>query len=264
MFQHYTMTIPKDPGTPGSQTAVNDVVGIMSNGVVLDSHKQSWVYDNCGGHADKKGQYHYHIPAKCLLEALDLVEFDQAWWVNDDESEVRTYEEMHSQFPSKASPSPVVGFALDGFPIYALYDENGDLQRGKMYSAAADEDKLDDCNGKVDSTGKYGYYITPDPPFAPPCLRGNVGIFAYATSTKVCPKNGIKNDVFAADVPASCFSLATDEDAATAEKAEVTPFESVKGCGATPLSLEDAAPGPLAVISGAVAVGAALAAQQFM
>ena len=31
-------------------------------------------------------------------------------------------------FPAKGPPSPVVGIALDGFPIYALYDRHGVLQ----------------------------------------------------------------------------------------------------------------------------------------
>lgn len=60
VFNHYTMMIPSEPGSPGKVTALNDeVVGIMANGVLLDAHKQTWSYDICNGHSDKKHQYHY-------------------------------------------------------------------------------------------------------------------------------------------------------------------------------------------------------------
>jgi hypothetical protein len=36
-------------------------------------------------------------------------------------------------------PSPIIGYMLDGWPIYGPYDANGDIVTG-----------LDNCNGKVD------------------------------------------------------------------------------------------------------------------
>jgi len=190
------MMIPQAPGTPGDATTISDdVVGIMSNGVLLDSHSQTWSYDECNGHSDKKHQYHYHIPPICYLKSMGVTfPSDSSWWMNDAGDEVRPYEEMASQFPAKGS-SPVVGFARDGYPIYALYDTAGDLQSSSLYDG-----DLDECNGKDDGNG-YGYYITAHPPFAPKCLRGKVGSFSYATTEVACPKAGIKNSIEAASAP---------------------------------------------------------------
>ena len=185
MYQHYTMMIPQDPGTPGDANKItDDVVGIMTNGVLLDSHSQTWSYDMCNGHSDTKRQYHYHIPPICYLKSMGVATPNAPnWWINDAGNEVRAYAEMTDQFPQTASASPVVGFARDGFPIYALYDAAGNIQR------SAD---LDECNGKTDNNS-YGYYITAEPPFVPTCLKGNVGSIAYATTTIACPSDGITN-----------------------------------------------------------------------
>jgi len=183
------MMIPQEPGAPGNATSItDDVVGIMTNGVLLDSHSQTWSYDLCNGHSDKKHQYHYHIPPICFLRSMGVsVPESDSWWVHDNGNEVRPYEEMADQFPQTGA-SPVVGFARDGYPIYALYDVDGNLQRSAIYDG-----DLDECNGKEDSKGTYAYYITAEPPFVPTCLRGNVGSFAYATTNKLCPKSGIIN-----------------------------------------------------------------------
>lgn len=109
--------------------------------------------------------------------------------MDDDGTTVRDYDDMAAQFPATGSPSPVIGRALDGYPIFALYDEDGVLQRSAEYGGDVDE-----CNGKVDGKGNYGYYMTADPPFAPACLKGSdVGYFTYHTSDKLCPADGIKN-----------------------------------------------------------------------
>jgi hypothetical protein len=223
MYQHYTMIIPKSPGMPGDAKALgDDVVGVLANGVLLDSHQPTWAYDNCNGHSDKKGQYHYHIPAKCFIESLDLsFASTESWWINEELSEVRPYAEMASTFPSTGPPSPVVGFALDGFPIFALYDsESGDLQRGAGFGGAVDE-----CNGKLDSAGNYGYYITADPPFAPSCLKGKVGSFTYASTKLACPAEGISNQVLDPTDVTQCLqtSVATRSTA-------TTTFETLSGC----------------------------------
>ena len=84
----------------------------------------------------------------------------------------------------------MVGWARDGFPIYGPYDDEGNLQRGATFGG-----DLDECNGKEDSNGNYGYYMTADPPFAPPCLRGKVGVFNYFTTDITCPSDGISNSI---------------------------------------------------------------------
>jgi hypothetical protein len=199
MYQHYTMVIPQEPGTPGEPTYLkdDDVVGVMSNGILLDSHKPTWSYDSCNGHSDKKHQYHYHIPPKCFLESLGM-DFAESpdWWKDGDQ--VREYIDMANQFPATGPASPVIGWARDGFPIFGIYDDQGQLMR------RAD---LDECNGKEDSSGNYGYYMTVDPPFAPPCLRGAVGSFSYFSTKKACPKDGIVNTILDGPAIAACETV---------------------------------------------------------
>lgn len=187
------MKIPKAPGAPGDmQRLGGDVVGLMFNGVILDSHKQTWAYDMCDGHSDEKHQYHYHIPQSCYLESMGVAFADSPnWWINDAGDQVRKFDEMAAQFPATAAASPVVGMALDGYPIYGLYDDKGELQRSKAFGGSVDE-----CNGKKDSQNNYGYYLTADPPFVPACLKGStIGTFEYSSYDKACPKEGIQNTI---------------------------------------------------------------------
>ena len=193
------MMIPQTPGTPGEPTYFedDDVVGIMSNGVLLDSHQPTWSYDSCNGHSDKKHQYHYHLPPMCFLQSVGADFAETAdWWKDGDQ--VRDYADMANQFPSTGSASPVIGFARDGFPIFGIYDDQGQL----MLSA-----DLDECNGKTDSLGNYGYYMTVDPPFAPQCLRGDVGSFSYYSTSKACPKDGIVNTILDGPAIAACETV---------------------------------------------------------
>jgi len=129
---------------------------------------------------------------------------------NDDgTTQVRMYSDMPSQFPAataNGAGSPVIGFARDGFPIFGPYNEHGAL-----VTASA----LDECNGMLDSQGNYGYYLTPDPPFAPRCLRGEtVGVFSYHTTDQACPADGVATTFFKqSDVLANCEQVVVFGDA---------------------------------------------------
>ena len=80
--------------------------------------------DECGGHAGRGDDYHYHIAPKCLIEELgaDHVE-------------------------NKKRP---IGFSMDGFPILALgwFDAANDI-----------EAKLDKCRGVYDADDQYFYNV---------------------------------------------------------------------------------------------------------
>jgi len=201
------MIIPSNPGAPGDAKYFeggDDVVGILSNGVLLDSHSPTWSYDDCNGHSDTKHQYHYHLPPQCFLREMGVATpGDVQWWIDSNEAAsvtlraghsglhgktVRAYDDMAAQWPSTGIPSPVIGFARDGYPIFGPYDESGELVSSMEYGG-----DLDECNGKMDESGEYGYYITPNPPFAPPCLRGKVGAFSHASTAKTCPADGVMN-----------------------------------------------------------------------
>jgi hypothetical protein len=105
-------------------------IGVAINGVPFynpynaegaDAAKNE-AFDDCCGHPDPQGRYHYHIYPKCI----------------------------HTSFVDKPGEhSPLIGFAFDG---YAIYGPNGD--GGKP---PAD---LDECNGHSDPVRGYHYHVT--------------------------------------------------------------------------------------------------------
>eukprot|EP00438_Fugacium_kawagutii_P013667 Skav213140 [mRNA] locus=scaffold107:466615:469372:+ [translate_table: standard] len=67
----------------------------------------TWLFDNCGGHGDTYGHYHYHAPPLCLLRSLGVpVPVNSSWWKN----------EGVKAWPSHG-PELQIGWALDGAPI---------------------------------------------------------------------------------------------------------------------------------------------------
>ena len=64
--------------------------------------------------------------------------------------------------------SAIWGVAIDGIPIYGPFDEDG---------RQLTKEDLDECGGKYDSTGRYKYHMTVDPPYSLGCLRGEVRFF---------------------------------------------------------------------------------------
>ena len=140
--------------------------------------------DKNNAHTQPDGTYHYHGNPMAMFE---------------------------SACQSVITPSPVIGFAADGFPIYGscinvdgsirqvessyrLKDGGGDRQvvvgyrtpvagQGNIASAnydgqfrgdyeyAADLGDLDECNGMT-VDGQYGYYITATYPWVLACYKG--------------------------------------------------------------------------------------------
>jgi len=187
---HYVFTIPLELPTPGTPVYLSDigeeVVGITVNGILIDSHDPTWSYDGCNGHSDTNHQYHYHIPPFCLSNALNATgpsAFD--WWVDNTGNYVASDADKIAAFPTTGT-RVLMGWARDGFPIYNSYDANGDLQTNST---------LDECNGKGEGD-EYAYYFTPDAPYAPTCLRGDIGSFTYWETDQKCPSNGISTTVY--------------------------------------------------------------------
>lgn len=123
------------------------------------------VIDFCLGHTAQRGDYHYHA----LLQACVLLTAE------DD------------------GASPILGYALDGFPIYGprgcldadcaevVTFESGWQQTGDpetyawdahTYVASTDETTLDQCNGRVGPDGTYRYHATSTFPYVLGCYRG--------------------------------------------------------------------------------------------
>ncbi|MDP5138207.1 YHYH protein [Rheinheimera baltica] len=122
-----TFLIPVTPVPAKTQSSIRSDVGIALNGVVLApaapvdailSNYTIAAFDDCGGHINPFEGYHYHASTGC--------------------SEVIVEADGHAG---------LIGFALDGYRIYA------------MKNMAGDEDyDLDQCRGHSDSSRGYHYH----------------------------------------------------------------------------------------------------------
>jgi hypothetical protein len=126
------------------------------------------IVDACYGHTGPNGDYHLH--------AMDVLCSTMV-------------------APVSGAPSPIIGFALDGFPIYgpdACLDadcteiatmQSGYAQTGDpttyawdaySYTASSDPTVLDVCNGRTEPDGSYGYHMTRTFPYVVGCYHGEV------------------------------------------------------------------------------------------
>jgi len=119
------------------------------------------IVDDCLGHTGPASEYHLHA-----IEDASSCGFE---------------------------PSPIVGYALDGFPIYGSKgcldeacdevvtftsgwvrtgDPTTDAWDNYEYQASDDETVLDECNGRIGPDGTYRYYITETFPYTIACYAG--------------------------------------------------------------------------------------------
>lgn len=145
--------IPLAP-TPGTTMFTTDgALGVAVNGVPIydytsagmndvtkydpaaDTKKQGQL-DKCNGHAGRGDDYHYHAAPTCMIAAM-----------------------------KNKGPAAILGWALDGYPIYG--DENPD-------GSAIAKGELDACNSREDSTFGRRYHTSEAPPYIVQCLVGQV------------------------------------------------------------------------------------------
>jgi hypothetical protein len=110
-------------------------IGIAVNGVVFfnpfdaNSTDASNMMDNCCGHPNFDGLYHYHKYPICV---------NSPW---SDEGE---------------DHSPLIGWAFDGFPLYGPYEK-----AGVMAKDIAGSDALNGFNMHFDALRGWHYHVTP-------------------------------------------------------------------------------------------------------
>ena len=200
--QTYRLRVPANPTLSNRVTPLTlGDFGISVNGVPFDpgaaewyrgDRNSGWQYEALSGavalgldenhaHVQPSGAYHYHGLPSLLLEGLNV---------------------------RSGQHSPQIGWAADGFPIYALYGyANGtsgdirELQSGYRVKAGhrpsggsnpgghydgtftADYEfvkglgDLDECNGRYALTpeypqGTYAYFLTNSWPVIPRCFKG--------------------------------------------------------------------------------------------
>ncbi len=132
------------------------------------------ITDECMGHT--AFEYHHHaLVQKCLVQSGVV------------------YEPWLNEAPATSEPSPVIGWAFDGFPIYGPYgcvdDDCTEVIEFKSswnrigdprtyawdaheYVARDGEEYLDQCNGRIGPDGAYGYHATADFPYILGCFAG--------------------------------------------------------------------------------------------
>jgi hypothetical protein len=179
--QAWEFHIPLEPVEAATPTAIPLLgdAGVMINGMPIYGPNEAaippelaWgdpVYnglmDNCLGHTGGTSDYHYHA---LLVECF----FTDA---SDDE------------------PSPILGFAFDGYPIYGPLgcldtdcDEVVEFKSGYVqtappttdawdnhgYVASDDPTVLDECNGRTGPDGSYRYHATSEWPYVLACYHG--------------------------------------------------------------------------------------------
>jgi len=161
---------------------VGDVVGVAVNGVPFrmspppsaNSQPPGSVHaaDRCLGYVDPTTQgYYYSTAPPCLLPALRSL---GSGLTRDNLSPNFDLLNHLEPFAVDASsfPSAVIGYALDGFPIYGPFDDRGKFHTG-----------LDSCNGKLlREPPYYAYYATPDWPYLVGCFGPGE---ASATATDI-------------------------------------------------------------------------------
>jgi YHYH protein len=145
--QQIVLTLPFDPRPAAVSSCVPmGMIGVSLNGVAIfnaldDAGRDAVaheVQDLCNGHPQMEGQYHYHGPSACL--------------------------------PNESANETLIGYAIDGFGIYSMYD----LQGREITDA-----DLDDCHGRsseIDWDGSrvvmYHYVLTREYPYTIGCFRG--------------------------------------------------------------------------------------------
>ncbi len=148
--QEVLLRLPMDPTVVDPSCLPMGMIGFTISGAVIFNGLDAGgrdaaaheVQDNCDGHPEHQGQYHYHSYSACF---------------EDDAGE-------------RGNHSDLIGYALDGFSIYGLKGEEGKA----LYS-----NDLDACHGHKHSVMKdgalqdvYHYHMTPDYPYTLGCFMG--------------------------------------------------------------------------------------------
>jgi hypothetical protein len=229
--QAYKFTIPTTPKYSSKVTSTSlGSIGVMISGAVLYNPFEgdgktvamannftvtnsagitaSFV-DKCAGHPTPDiGAYHYHGLPNCVTAKVDKV----------------------------SKPSHIIGFALDGFPIYGDRDN-----KGKQVTAK----NLDQCNGVKSATpefpkGIYHYVLlgTADARSSIACFHGEVD----ASQIQAMPAMG-GGGMPMPDTAAAATKLGITEDALKAAFGTTMPPDlaaAAKNLGVTEAVLLDA------------------------
>jgi len=155
---------------------VNKLIGIALDGIPMytamlepgidalepANGKSVYKIDYCGGTYGETPNgliYHYRTIPSCVRNLNDPTQ--QIIFDNVAKSKRQKYikdiHELLEAFEDLSNPI-ILGYSLNGYPIYSPFDSNGILQTN-----------LDNCNGKFINGSNYGYYVTPTFPYIIGC-----------------------------------------------------------------------------------------------
>jgi hypothetical protein len=196
--QNFTWKIPLKPTKAAAPTNIENRLGTLGftvTGIAIYGPTEgpmpaaeaygdpvgNGILDFCGGHAGPSSDYHYHTiiytDAVCNFETSQLV-----------------------------------GFAIDGFPIYnsvicldtncsqttlakSGYTKTGDSKsyvwKAYTFSGGTDTGTLDACNGRTEADGTYAYHLTPTQfPYILGCLTGTATTQTGGAAAQMPPMQG--------------------------------------------------------------------------
>lgn len=145
--QSISLSLPANPVAAAQPNCVGGEVGIMLSGVVIFSAfdaegrdaPANEIQDDCDGHPQNTGIYHYHSLSDCLED-------------------------------TSGGHSALMGYAFDGYGIYGYYGEDG---------AEVTNEDLDACHGhthQIEWDGQmvelYHYHATHQFPYVVGCFHG--------------------------------------------------------------------------------------------
>ena len=156
-----TFLIPTTPKLASSNNDIDtiELVGVSIDGAPINGAPPSVAnpgrekagnipsLDPCGGHHDPAGYYHWHFVAESMNQVL----------------EANNITDVSCTLVEQVVDTKLIGFAKDGFPIYAY---------------GVEPDDLDDCGGRTAATTEYPdgtyHYVASntDAPNVPKCLKG--------------------------------------------------------------------------------------------
>lgn len=179
--QDWEWTITRTPEVAAAPTDIPllGTAGFAVNGLVIYGPNEgafpdpygdpvyNAIIDDCMGHTGGNADYHYHaLLVECILQRVTVAETE---------------------------PDPVIGFALDGFPIYgprgcadaecssirtyqSSWTRTGDPTTyawdAHTYTVQAGDEFLDQCNGHTGPDGSYHYHATESFPYILGCYSG--------------------------------------------------------------------------------------------
>lgn len=149
-----------DLGTVAKVGLALDGIPVFADAPSVLKTGQLPALDECGGHVDPGGYYHWHATSTDIDSSFK-------------------HEGVNAHCHLSQSQSALFAFAFDGFPMYGSADQDGHLAQG-----------LDECNGhfgptKEFSDGVYHYHASLNFPNLPKCLKGVSAKQDFKTTAKI-------------------------------------------------------------------------------